>query len=230
MEENIDSGGKETVEKVAEHHEDDGIDEGPEVVHKRLLKRARQRRLPKRPMYDATNTSTNMILLNNKYGKYSRLWKNQENQLDRGSLINPQRHLKEPSFYLSGNFHSRCSTSESSLRRLPVTNLKFDFSDRPHSDKIGDRLYEARMSVNQHRHRSCQCSLPTLPKPLDFSPLTKQERSNRYVFAWERLYAEPLARPSTSVRPVSELSGKKIGTPAIKIPHAMLALPIKETI
>jgi hypothetical protein len=47
-----------------------GVKQGVELGHKRLLKREKQHKFQRKlPVYDANNTSTRMILLNNKYGK-----------------------------------------------------------------------------------------------------------------------------------------------------------------
>ncbi|WAR01663.1 hypothetical protein MAR_008221 [Mya arenaria] len=156
--------------------------------------------------YDAQNTSTQMIILNNKHSSSSRLWKipRPKSEDERQKMVNPRRHIKDRSFHECGHFHRRCATSPGPERFRSSSSLNILLTkNRPSSENIGERLFEARASINPRRHRSCQ---PVKRQPqMDFSKPVKAK--DNYVFEWERVYSEnprpQWTRPASEKRPVT---------------------------
>ncbi|KAL4224031.1 hypothetical protein ACF0H5_017488 [Mactra antiquata] len=143
---------------------------------------------PKRPVYDALNSSTSMILLNNKEIKNSRLWRiSTSQQRNRGRLINPARHKRDPSPKSANILHTKC-LSRSQERFEPAIKQFLDFPERPSSERI------ARMSVNPHRHRTCAVNKKGSMVALDTSGEVIRQATPLYKNEWLRIYSKPHER------------------------------------
>ncbi|XP_052797806.1 muscle M-line assembly protein unc-89-like isoform X4 [Mya arenaria] len=152
--------------------------------------------------YDVSNTSTKLIILNNKYGKNStrlRGYYTGPKKPDR--YVDPERHrAKSPRFH--PEWHDRCLDS-SSPKFEPTVRSHLEWvnsSERPPNALIGNRLI-AKSSVNRNRHAMCRStptydpetravsriSMPPSKYFSDFSEMSAGEKL--YLWSIERIYS-----------------------------------------
>ncbi|XP_052797807.1 muscle M-line assembly protein unc-89-like isoform X5 [Mya arenaria] len=147
--------------------------------------------------YDVSNTSTKLIILNNKYGKNStrlRGYYTGPKKPDR--YVDPERHrAKSPRFH--PEWHDRCLDS-SSPKFEPTVRSHLEWvnsSERPPNALI------AKSSVNRNRHAMCRStptydpetravsriSMPPSKYFSDFSEMSAGEKL--YLWSIERIYS-----------------------------------------
>ncbi|XP_060075736.1 dentin sialophosphoprotein-like [Ylistrum balloti] len=137
-------------------------------------------------VYDISNSSTQLIIMNNKVRKKSKLRGHNDPDQESDRLPNPERHSRNPT-PVNKEFHTKCLNSQSP-RYTPSVCSELEWNNN--SQRSPAKFFDG-SPVNPKRHTACR--VPSDPKAFQIGMLTDSpRRSSSRLSLPARFQSSPL--------------------------------------